>query len=397
MHAPTSARKASPGRLSGPGIRIAVLVSLAHALNDAYAAFLHPLLPRIMDRLGLSIALAATLATAFSVASSLVQPVAGYLADRFGRRLLVALGPVISGVFLSLMGWAPSFEILMGLLVVGGLGSALFHPPGASYAAGGGGQKGSGLRFSVFSVGGAAGFALGPLAAVAMVGWVGFEGLWMAMVPVLVFAPVLYLALPSARSERPAAPPPGPRTVLRLLAGPLGLVFGISAAGAFAQRVFLTLTPIIGAAEGLSEARGAAILSLYLAGQAFGTLTGGLLTDRMDRRRLLMTLTALALPAHLLALGLPTGEPSAMAAAVVSGFLNMAILPPVVVLAQELVPRGAAVGSGVAMGLAWAMGSLLLPAAGALADVVGPREAAMISVCSFALAFALASSRALRR
>jgi FSR family fosmidomycin resistance protein-like MFS transporter len=137
MHAPTSARKASPGLLSGPGIRIAVLVSLAHALNDAYAAFLHPLLPRIMDRLGLSIALAATLATAFSVASSLVQPVAGYLADRFGRRLLVALGPVISGVFLSLMGWAPSFEILMGLLVVGGLGSALFHPPGASYAAGG--------------------------------------------------------------------------------------------------------------------------------------------------------------------------------------------------------------------------------------------------------------------
>jgi FSR family fosmidomycin resistance protein-like MFS transporter len=397
MHAPTTAPGLPRSRLVGPGIRIAVMVAVAHALNDAYAAFLHPLLPRIMDRLGLNIALAATLATAFSVASSLVQPVAGYLADRFGRRLLVVVGPVISGVFLSLMGLAPSFEALFGLLVVGGLGSALFHPPGASYAATGGGQRGSGLRFSVFSVGGAVGFAVGPLAAVAMVGWVGFEGLWMAMIPVLVFAPVLYLALPSGRSERPAMPPPGPRTVLRLLAGPLGLVFGISAAGAFAQRVFLTLTPIIGAGEGLSETQGAAILSLYLAGQAFGTLTGGFLTDRMDRRRLLMTLTALALPAHLLALGLPLGSGAGMSAAVLSGFLNMAILPPVVVLAQELVPRGAAVGSGVAMGLAWGVGSLLLPVAGALADAVGPREAAMISVCSFGLAFALASSRALRR
>ena len=49
------------------------------------------------------------------------------------------------------------------------------------------------------------------------------------------------------------------------------------------------------------------------------------------------------------------------------------------------------------MGLAWGVGSLLLPVAGALADAVGPREAAMISVCSFGLAFALASSRALRR
>ena len=86
-----------------------------------------------------------------------------------------------------------------------------------------------------------------------------------------------------------------------------------------------------------------------------------------------------------------------MAVAVLAGFLNMAILPPVVVLAQELVPRGAAVGSGIAMGLAWATGAILLPAAGALADAVGPRDAAMVSVCAFAVAFLLASRPALRR
>lgn len=395
MHAPATTAR-SPAGLLRPGVRIALLVALAHGLNDAYAAFLHPLLPRIMDRLGLNIALAATLATAFAVASSLVQPLAGWLADRYGRRVFVVVGPVVSGVFLSLMGWAPSFQLLLLLLILGGLGSAVFHPPGASYAARAGGGKGSGLRFSVFSVGGAAGFAVGPLVAVGLVGWVGFEGLWVAMLPVLLFAPLLWWGLPPGRSERPAEPPPGPRTVLRLLAGPLGLVFGISAAGAFAQRVFLTLAPIIGAAEGVSEARGAALLSLYLGGQALGTLTGGLLTDRMDRRRLLMVLTALALPAHLLVLGLPLDAPLTMTVAVAAGFLNMAILPPVVVLAQELVPRGAAVGSGVAMGLAWATGSLLLPAAGALADAVGAREAGMISVCAFGVAFLLASSAALR-
>lgn len=397
MHAPAPAASAPP-LLLRPGVRIAILVSLAHGLNDAYAAFLHPLLPRIMDRLGLSIALAATLGTAFAVASSLVQPVAGYVADRWvGRRLFVVLGPVLSGVFLSLMGWAPSFELLMALLVAGGLGSALFHPPGASYAARAGGGPGSGLRFSIFSVGGAAGFALGPVLVVAWVSRVGLEGLWMAMIPVLLFAPVLYLALPPGRGERSAELPPGPGEVLRLLRGPLGLVFGISAAGAFAQRSFLTFFPIMAAQEGASEALGAGILSLYLAGQAVGTLTGGILTDRMDRRRLLLGLTAMALPAHLLALYLPVGSGLAMAAAVVAGFLNMAILPPVVVLAQELVPRGAAVGSGIAMGLAWATGAMLLPAAGVLADAVGPRDAAMVSVCAFAAAFLLASRPALRR
>src|SRR5688572_10647049 len=57
--------------------RTAVVVSLSHALIDAYAGFLPPLLPRIMDKMGLSIALAATLAMTFSLASSLVQPALG--------------------------------------------------------------------------------------------------------------------------------------------------------------------------------------------------------------------------------------------------------------------------------------------------------------------------------
>jgi FSR family fosmidomycin resistance protein-like MFS transporter len=233
--------------------------------------------------------------------------------------------------------------------------------------------------------------------AVALVGRVGLEGLWMAMVPILVFAPILYLALPSGGRTRSSERPPGPGEVFRLLAGPLGLVFGISAAGAFAQRTFLTLFPIMAAGEGASETLGAGILSLYLAGQALGTLTGGILTDRVDRRRLLMVLTFLALPAHLLALGLPVGSGGAMAAAVSAGFLNMAILPPVVVLAQELVPRGAAVGSGIAMGLAWATGATFLPAAGALADAVGVREAALVSMAAFAVAFALATRPSLGR
>lgn len=55
-------------------LRIAVVVAAAHALNDTYASFVPPLLPRIMDDLGLSITLAATLAVSFSIAAALPQP-----------------------------------------------------------------------------------------------------------------------------------------------------------------------------------------------------------------------------------------------------------------------------------------------------------------------------------
>ena len=127
--APASSRSPASGRSA---LTVAVTLTVAHLANDAYVAFLHPLLPRLMDKLGLSIAAAALLSVILSLASSLPQPVMGYLADRVGRRWLVALGPIVSGIFLSLIGLAPSFGVLVALLTLGGLGSAFFHPPAVS-------------------------------------------------------------------------------------------------------------------------------------------------------------------------------------------------------------------------------------------------------------------------
>ncbi|MFW6080097.1 MAG: MFS transporter [Gemmatimonadota bacterium] len=390
-------RVAFAGSLTHP-TAVAVALAVAHAANDAYAAFLHPLLPRVMEKLGLSIALAATLAMTLSLAASVAQPLLGYWADRYGRRPLVAAGPLLTGVFLSLIGVAPSFAVLLLVLALGGLGSAAFHPPGASLAARVAEGGGSGVRLSWFSFGGALGYAAGPLIAVGLVAWLGLGGLTWAMIPAVALAGALWWLLPAegAAGGEAVDPPPGPRRILALLRGPLGAVFGISALGAFVQRVFLTMEPIIVDAAGGTEAVGALALSVYLGGQAFGSLTGGYLADRVDRRWLLAVLATAAVPAHLLALGLSPGGAAALAAAAASGFLNMAMLPAVVVIAQEIVPAGAAVGSGIAMGLAWAAGSIGVLATGALGDLVGARAAALASVPLLLIGSLLALHPALR-
>ncbi len=87
--------------------RVVIAVGIAHFINDAYSSFISPLLPRLMDHLEMSIAMAASMAMTWSLAASLIQPAAGYLADRYGRKLFVIGGPLISGVFLSLIGLAP--------------------------------------------------------------------------------------------------------------------------------------------------------------------------------------------------------------------------------------------------------------------------------------------------
>lgn len=343
---------------------------------DAYSAMLHPLLPRLMDKMGLSIGLAATLATILSIATSMPQPALGYLADRYGHRAFLVAGPVVAGVFLSLMGLAPTYLILTLLLIVGGLGSAGFHPPGASLVARAADGRGSGVRLSVFSFGGAAGFAIGPVTAVALVGLFGLGGLWVAMIPGVIAGSALWFATRGQTHARSDTPPPPVLEVVKLLKGPLGLVFGISAVGAFAQRTILTFVPIIAADVGVSEVAGAVMLSTYLGSQAFGTLTSGFLTDRMNRQHILIAASALAVPAHVLAIVLTPASPLAIAATICAGFLNMALLPPVVVMAQEMVPSGTAASSGIVMGLAWAVGTLGIPISGILADIFGPVFAA---------------------
>ncbi len=73
----------------------------------------------------------------------------------------------------------------------------------------------------------------------------------------------------------------------------------------------------------------------------------------------------------------------------------MALMPPIVVIAQEIVPEGAALMSGVVMGLAWAAGSVLVLGTGALGDAFGPRTAALASTPVMLLAATLAAQRGL--
>ena len=267
--------------MSPSAVRIAVIIALAHCINDAYASIVPPLLPRIMDDLGISIAMAATLGAAFSIATALPQPFFGYLGDRFGRRTLAVGGMLVSAVFVSVIGFAPSYWALLVLLVVGGLGGAAFHPPGASYAVRLTAGKGGGARYSIFSFGGAAGYSVGPLVAVGLVAWGGMERLWVAMLPALLLAPFFFFGLPSGRAEaRNAAPAPLPSAVIRQLAGPLG----------------------------------------------------------------------------------------------------MSTLPPIVIMAQEMIPRAPGASSGIVMGLAWTVGSIGVMGTGVVADMAGPQSAALLSM-----------------
>ena len=54
------------------------ILALGHAVVDSYGGFLAALLPRLVDKLGISYTLAGYLVTIATLSSSLVQPLYGY-------------------------------------------------------------------------------------------------------------------------------------------------------------------------------------------------------------------------------------------------------------------------------------------------------------------------------
>jgi hypothetical protein len=77
---------------------------------------------------------AGILAGVLSFSSSVLQPSWGYLSDRFHSRLFTALAPAVAGIFISSLGWAPNYGMLLAMVFLGGAGIASFHPHAASNA-----------------------------------------------------------------------------------------------------------------------------------------------------------------------------------------------------------------------------------------------------------------------
>src|SRR3989449_8545854 len=111
--------------------RLLLAATAAHFLNDFYVAFLAPLLPLVVAKFNLSLALAGLLATVLTTSAAMTQPLFGIMADRLNPRIFVILGPTLPVPAMGLIGLSPSYALLMALLLIPGTGTASLPPQGA--------------------------------------------------------------------------------------------------------------------------------------------------------------------------------------------------------------------------------------------------------------------------
>jgi FSR family fosmidomycin resistance protein-like MFS transporter len=359
----------------------------AHAVDDLYQGLIPAAIPYFVLERHYSYAAASGLALAATVGSAVPQLLIGLIADRCPVRWMAPLGLILAGIGAGLAGLISPYPAVFALLVLSGLGVAMFHPPAGRDARRAAGH--SATAMSYFAAGGSTGFFLAPaLATPALDAW-GLHAMAFFIPPAVLMAAILAghqrhrVAQASTAAHQAGAD--RPRMFALLIA-----VEVTRSCISFGVNTFVSLYWIrhLGASTGL----GGTALTLELAGGIFGTLLGGRISDRFGPTRTVQLGSCLLIPAFA-ALLLCNNKYAALPLIAIVGLITNIPFAVLIKLGQDYLPSRPGTAAGVTLGLAVSAGGLFQPVLGIVADHHGPSGAflviAAIPLVAIALAFNL--------
>ncbi|MDD5081915.1 MAG: MFS transporter [Dehalococcoidales bacterium] len=277
------------------------LFVLAHYSHHVLSALLTPLLPSIRDEFALDYTRAGWIVSAFTLSYGISQVPAGWLADRIGPRVLLAVG--VAGVALAglLAGLSPTYVTLAGSLILLGIAGGGYHPASAPLVSTLVKPENRGRALGLHQIGGTLSYFSAPLIAVAIASALTWRGSFIVIaVPVLAFGIIFYLLLgrvkytPRSQATMPQNPEvTPPRSRLRYFIPFIAL--GVTTQIFVMSTIFFIPLFAVDSFQ-ISEGVAATLLSTaYIAGLWAGPL-GGYLSDRIGKVPIILTAGLLAGP-----------------------------------------------------------------------------------------------------
>jgi len=286
--------------------------------------------------------------------------------------LFVLGGPLAAIVFISSVGIAPSFLVLIVFVALGSVGSSMFHPTAAGMVSAYSGRH-FGFSMSIFNMGGTLAFGVGPLCITYVVARYGLSASPVMMILGLVPMLVLFRIVPLPQGEglKNLGFIGSIKEVLGDVWKSVALIWVVMVLRALVGQSFMTFIPVLYAREGFSLVSIGGMVSLFTVAGAISGLIAGHLSDRIGYKPIFYLSHGLTTPCLYLLL-LLHGK-WIYFGVFLAGFFALATLPLGVAMAQELAPRGKSMVSSLMMGLAFGTGGMMTPLTGKLGDVFSIR------------------------
>lgn len=353
-----------PSTFNLPGV---LAVSIGHFVHDVYSAFLAPLLPLLIEKLALSLTQAGLLSTVMQL-PALLNPWIGSHADRISVRWFLILAPSLTAIPMSLIGIAPNYGTLLVLMIFAGISVSIFHVPAPVVVARMAGNR-KGLGMSFFMVGGEAARAVGPVAAVSVVSWMGLEGFYPVMGISFVCSLLLYIAtrdLPVTSAAKAPVPLLDTWREMRAILKP---ITGILVARGFMHGCMSAFLPTFIVMHTGNLWLAGIGLTVYETAGVVGVMVAGTLSDRFGRRRML-SLSLIGAPTSLLAFIWMDGW-AAYVLLVFTGFTLLSTTPVMLALVQDGGSRSPSAANGLFMMISFLARSAVIVVVGVCGDIIG--------------------------
>ena len=261
-------------------------ISFAHFTHDIYSSFLAPLLPLIIEKFGISLAMSSF----FEIVRrfpALLNPFVGILAERSDVKWFAILSPSITAISMSLLGLANSYAQILFLLFIAGLSAVFFHVPTPTIIRNNSGSK-VGLGMSMFMIGGESARTIGPLIVTTAISIWGIEGIWRLMFFGIIVSIILYFRLRNFTNFKAKEVQKGDyKKVLKQFA-PFFIVVGIFIFLQSLTKIFTTLYLAVYLTDnGFSLWYATFAISVLQFFAIIGTFLGGYLSDKFGKKEVL--------------------------------------------------------------------------------------------------------------
>lgn len=260
--------------------------AVIHFLHDGFSEILYVFLPVWANEFGLTFAQVGLIRTAYTGGMSAFQIPAGFLAERWGERRLLAAGTAVTALGFIAAGWATGFVSLLALLLAAGMASGVQHPLSSSLVSKAYEERGRRAALGTYNFSGDVGKAAIAAAIGILAAFIGWRAAG-ATYGVLGLAAAAAIAIVLRRLALGAAELPNGNTANG--GGGWGIrdSRGFSALSAIgmidnATRTgFLTFMGFVLIAKGSTVAGVGLALSLVFVGGATGKFVCGLIADRV--------------------------------------------------------------------------------------------------------------------